>query len=343
MLRQCQVKVALAYASRAGAAVCVGGSFPMDLPLSELCARFREVMALRPELTNQVLHLPVRLTDMDRQIHDVEWARVAQEIILAHGLGDAPWMSWVHPEGRQGENHLHIIGLNTTFDAKRIDLEGNYYTNQQVATRLEKQLSLWRAPRIRGGRVLPPEGATGPAVDAALGKVSAIRDLVHEAISPGMSLPDLQRTLAVQQLYLVPKFTIAGTKIIGLGFRFDGAFVKASEVDRQFSLSGLQKLGISYDPARDLPLLVQPLPPLPMPQSQPIPQPGGVGIPKTAPKTKSSHLTYEVPRVPQLAIQRQAQLRVRNLVLEVWGQSGNSSIKTTAPHYPNKPRRHPRH
>lgn len=343
MIRQGQVKAALAYASRAGSAVCVGGSFPMDLPLSELCARFKEVLALRPDLTNQTLHIPVRLTDMDRRIHIVEWGRVAREIIEAHGLGDVPWMGWVHPEGRQGEDHMHIVGLNTTFDAKRIDLGGNFYTNQKVAARLEKEMALWQAPRVKGGPVLPPEGALGQAIMPVGGKVSVIRDLVRSAISPGITLPDLVLRLSQRKVYLVPKFTIAGTKVIGLGFRFDGAFMKASEVDRQFSLSGLQKLGVSYDPARDLPRLVLPLPPQPMPQPHATPPQWKVGIPKKAPSTKPSKFTYEVPpRVPQSVIQLQAQLRVRNLILDIWGQGGRPIPKGTAHHPPSKPRRHHR-
>lgn len=342
MLRQGRVSVALAYASRAGAAVCVGGAFPMDLPLSELCTRFREVMDLRPELSNQVLHVPVRLTDMDRRISCVEWGRVAREIIKAHGLDDAPWMAWVHPEGRQGENHLHIIGLNTTFNAKRIDLEGNYYTNQRIASQLEKELALWQAPRVKGVPVLPPEGFVGPSVLPVRGRVDVIREIVQLLITPGMTLPHLRLKLSRKQVELVPKFTIAGTKIIGLGFRFDGTFVKASEVDRQFSLAGLQKLGVSYDPARDLPSLVQPLPPLPMLPSHTATPMGKVGNPKSTPSVKPTKFTYEVPSVPHLTIQLQAQLRVRNLLLDVWGLGRKPILKDTAPHYPSKSRRLPR-
>ena len=328
-IRQPDPAKAVRYASRKGTAKCVGGSYPMDLGVSELVQRYRETMELRPELKDKVIHTPVRLTDMDRTLTEVEWGFIAQEIVNAHGLESTPWMAWIHPEGRKGEAHLHIIGLNVTFDGTRIDLLDNYRTNQTVAVKLEKELRLWRAPRVKGDVVLPPEGLEAPLPLVTPGKFARVQHLVREIVTPGMTLPELKHRLAEQQVELVPSFAKDGLTISGLGFRWDGTFEIASKVDRTFSLKGLQKHhGISFDPARDLAHLVPPPVALAAPTTvHSIPEFLEHQAPAT-PLTENSP-NYEVHRVAQapLPLHETFLQRARSFALALW----NRIRITTAP------------
>lgn len=319
-IRQSDPYKPVRYASRLGLAICVGGSFPMDLGVSDLVQRYRETMELRPELKNKVIHTPVRLTDMDRTLTEVEWGFVAQEIVNAHGLGSTPWMAWIHPEGRKGEPHLHIVGLNVTFDGTRIDLRGNYRTNQTVAVKLEKELRLWRAPRVKGEAVLPPEGVVAPLPAVTPGKFARVQRLVREVVAPGMTLPELKHCLAEHQVELVPSFAKDGLTISGLGFRWDGTFEIASKVDRTFSLKGLQKHhGITYDPARDLAHLVPPPAPLAVPTNVHS-TPADLDQQAEAPPLTENSLNYEVHRVAQTLLPRHETFlqRARSFALALW-------------------------
>jgi hypothetical protein len=55
------------------------------------------------------------------------------------------------------------------------------------------------------------------------------------------------------------KWSKDSSKIGGLGFRFKGDYRIASKVDQSFSLVGLQKQGLDFAPARDIPALARPV------------------------------------------------------------------------------------
>jgi hypothetical protein len=321
-LRQGEPTNVLWYASRLGKAKCVGGSFPMDLGVDDLVLRLQATMRLRPDLKNTVLHTPVRLTDMDRELTDVEWGFVAQEVVKAHGLESTPWMAWTHPEGRKRESHLHIVGLTVEFDGTRIDLGHNYRTNQTIAVKLEKELRLWRAPRVKGGTVLPPVGVGAPVPLPSPGKYAFVQRLVRKIVTPGMTLPELKCRLAEHQVELVPSFAKDGLTISGLGFRWDDTFEIASRVDRTFSLKGLQKhYGITYDPARDLAHLVPPPAPIGAPIAV-LPTPMDLEIHVEAGLLSENSTNHEVPRVAQarLPLHETFLQRARSFALDLWAR-----------------------
>ena len=339
MLRRDTPEQPAKYASRNGSATCVGGSFPMNLPVPELIERFREVMNLRPELREKVLHIPVRLTDMDRDLSEAEWGLVAQRFVEAHGLTDCPWMAWTHPEGRHGEDHLHIVALNVDFTGTRIDLGQNFKTNKRVATALEKELNLWRAPRVKGGKVLPPlvSGAPGslPApgipIPESPGKYVEIKKRVEAAIRPGMTLVEFRDELAEHQVELDILWKKDGVGIRGLGYSHAGTYGLASAVGRSLSLSALNGQGVTYVPARDLARLAPPPPALvvaatPPPAALPTVSEAPVPVPVPAPPPipilahQPPSRTYEVPRVHQPNPQQTFFRRAQQVALGLWGR-----------------------
>jgi hypothetical protein len=338
IIRQPTVANAIRYASRRGKAECVGGCFPMEMPGGDLLDRYMEVLSLRPDLTNQVLHLPVRLTEQDRELTPEEWGQTARSIIEAHHLQDTPWMAWIHRD-KEPPAHLHIVSLNTSFGGERVDLGGDFKTNKRIGEKLELEYGLWRAPRIKGGQVLPPVGVTPPDGLPSLGKTARARALIEATIRKGMPLSTLSVELAKKGVELVPAWTQDGLRIKTLGFRFEGTWEPATTVDKRFSLRGLQELGISYNPARDVPLLAPPAPALVAARIEPLvpkhqvervaasaaPQPHNqVPVPTVIPQPPSRRI--EVPHVPAQSPSQTFFRRSRDLALGLWARVRRISL-----------------
>jgi len=313
ILRRSDPGPVINYASRNGEALCVAGSFPLDVAVPELTQRFRDVHDLRPELRGaKTLHVMVSFAEKDRPLTETELGVISQEVAEKLGLADGPWQSWLHLDGHTA--HLHLIGSSIRYDAHRLETRHLYKQAMKAAREMEIEHGLWRVGMHKDDPLLPPTGKvqspSGPRIalpPPGIGLKQQVKDIVYKTLrlAPNATLPDLADLLHAQGLELVPQFTKDGTKIQGLGFRWEGGFIKASDVDKTFSLAGLQRHhGVTYTSARDLPRLSPPAPGLMAfraPETA-LPAPGEqehqIEAPVPVIALPPPRLTYEVPHVP---------------------------------------------
>lgn len=254
-------KERVSYAARWGTASCVAGTMPLDSPIPSIVAHFKQVMALRPELRSaKLIHITMSLAEKDRSLSPTEWGEISQFTAEYIGLNHGPWQAWVHTDGHTP--HLHLFASAIRFDGHRIESRDHFKQLRKIARQIEETYGLWRVGDHPGAPILPPKTTApqlpGPQFELSEAKLCfrhKVKDTVYEILrnNPGLRLPEFRTRLAQHGIELVPKLSIAGDKLVGLGFRIGDGFEIASKVDKSFSLAGLQKRhGVAYDPHQDL-------------------------------------------------------------------------------------------
>lgn len=288
MVIRADIDDALEYGNKSGIQLMVGG---VDLPghsLPEIAESFRRTFSLNPRVSRDkiVVHVYVRLDPRDRQLDTAGWLYVWARITAALGIDRGPTAAFLHHDIEDAE-HLHGFGSMVDGSGRRVDMGGNYWRLSKVCRQLEKELGLYQLPSIRGGKIsppIPPEKSMIPTLPPVAsmpvpGVMEFARAAMHQVLRPGITLPELKMGLKALPVPvdLAVKFSRTGDKIDGLGFRLEGTYVKASDVDRTFSLSGLMKThGVIYEPMIHLPMLSPPGPPIP----SLLPPPGRIAFPE---------------------------------------------------------------
>ena len=265
------LKLLLSYARQRGGAMCIAGSMPLGATLPELNKHFQDVHNLRPDLrAAKCIHLVIAFAEQDREMTPTELGEIARQTAERLGLADGPWQGWAHSDGHT--LHLHVVASSIRFDGTRVETRNHVrHDYRRVARELELEHGLWRVGDKKGDPVLPPLTEVpkmgGPTIHVPvtdkgfqLGVKDAVYGLLRE--HPGLDLPEFARRLAERGITLVPSLSAGGTRISGLGYRTeDGQFEVSLKIDKKFSLAGLQGMGVSYEPMRDLPRLNLPAKP----------------------------------------------------------------------------------
>ena len=259
------LKILLRYACQNGGAMCVAGSMPLDVTLPQLEKHFQDVHDLRPDLrAAKLIHLAIAMAEQDRAMTPTELGEIARQTTERLNLADGPWYAWAHTDGTT--LHLHVVASSIRFDGTRVETRNHVlHDYRRVARALELEHGLWRVGDKKGDPVLPPLKEVpklgGPTIHVPItdkgfhvGVKNAVYGLLRE--HPGLELPEFAERLAEHGITLVPSFSAGGTRISGLGYRSEGGqFDLSSKIDKRFSLVGLQNMGVSYEPMRDLPRL----------------------------------------------------------------------------------------
>ena len=255
------------YAARRGSALCVAGNMPMDSHLQEVIREFEHVRSLRPGLKSKpVIHKIISFAEQDRALTPTECGAICQHIASELRLDRGPWMAWWHDDGHT--SHLHLVALSIGYDGARLESGDHFRRQMEIARSLELQYGLWRAPAKKHAPTLPPLTVAptvgGPKLAVTPNIGCGIKKQIKDAVYPllkvtGITLPDLRKRLAGVGIELVPVLTKDMTKIQGLSYRVGKSHLTASQVDKSFTLAGLVKAGVSYQPDRDLIGLCTPL------------------------------------------------------------------------------------
>lgn len=255
------------WATPDGPAREVIGQLPSGASLKEWEKEFRRVAALRPDIEKNVVHIMISFSEEDKKLGPVRLAAIAMDVQEKLGYSNCPGRWTEHMDGHT--QHLHGVVSAVSFVGERIDRTNDHWRGQQISRKTELENGLWRVSSTKGNIVLPPLPVPGEAIPAVVplsapGWAEEVDSRVRQVLRPGITLPQLRDELALLGVSLEIKWAKDGSKIGGLGFRFAGKFEVASRVDRGFSLSGLQKQGLDFSAARDIPVLAPPVLGLPV-------------------------------------------------------------------------------
>jgi hypothetical protein len=240
-------------AGRAGAEL-VGGNMEGTNP-RELAREFGFSRALRPGLGKAVCHIPLRLPYGER-LSVAQWNRIAERVMAWMGFADCSYALYLHPQHPQGE-HLHIV-------ASRVSWLGDYVSDSrdmerlmQIERRIERDYGLREVPYRRLGERRPRRGEY--QLQERTGEASERGELqrrVAGAARPGLPVAEFVAELERRGVELRPAVTATG-RVTGVRYRCGEHTFSGSGLGADFSWPGLLgRLGLAFEPARDLPALV---------------------------------------------------------------------------------------
>ncbi|MEF3194262.1 MAG: relaxase/mobilization nuclease domain-containing protein, partial [Halothiobacillaceae bacterium] len=230
----------------------VGGNMAGSDP-RELSREFAAVRSLRPDIARPVWHCSLSLPPGER-LSAEKWEAVASDFMERMGfdLNTTPWVAVRHQD--TDKDHIHIV-------ASRVGLDGKVWLGQWEARRaIEATQEL---ERTHGLTLTPGLG------DARAERKTLTSKEINMAIRTGKEPPrqKLQRILdevlkdAPTALELADRLAAAGVgvqvnlastgRMNGFSFGVDGVWFKGSQLGDKYKWGGLQKMGVTYDEARD--------------------------------------------------------------------------------------------
>lgn len=292
------------WATPTGPAKEIYGTLPLDTPMAVWREEFTRIAALRPDIRKNVVHVIVSFSEEDRKLSTIRLAAITHEVQEQLGYGDCPSRWTEHLDGQT--QHLHGVVSAISYAGERVDRTGDRWRGQQISRGIERENGLCRVSNVKGKPVLPPLPIPGQDIVTVIprppGWTEEVVSRVRQAFRPGCTLPQLRDELAILGVGLEVTWTKDGSKIQGLGFRFAGDYRIASKTHESFSLKGLQKQGLDFSAARDIPLLASPVlgPPASLAVAK-IPTLGAAFLPKIAAAlTALATLPPPLPRIPEV-------------------------------------------
>lgn len=310
----------------------IAGTLPAGASLAEWREEFRRVAALNPGIKKNVVHLIISFSDEDRKLGPIQLAQIAHEAMGKLGYADCPARWTEHMDGHT--QHLHGVVSAVTHSGERVDRTNDRWLGQQISRQTELDYGLHRVGNTKGQPVLPPLPIAGEIVTAivplpAPGWHHEVVRLVRQVLRPGVTLPQFRDELAALGVRLEIIWSRDGSKIGGLGYRYNGRYDIASHVHKEFSLAGLKGQGLDYSASRDIPLLAPPVlgPPaallvakIPTLHPASIPRIAAVRIaPATLPLPHISHIpeVHHVQR-PKLSLLQSIYALAAQLASRLW-------------------------
>jgi hypothetical protein len=122
----------------------------MDLPGLE--AELEAWKTLRPGITDPVRHKIFSPEKADREPTVEEWQKMMDIYRQERGLGDAPYLLFVHADGHEGRNefHGHLMFLRIKSDGSTVPDSLDYKVDRATARRIESELGMQINSGARG-------------------------------------------------------------------------------------------------------------------------------------------------------------------------------------------------
>ena len=276
-------KSTCAYVARDGA-VLLGGNM-VGVTAKELAYEFELLRTLRPGMKKPVVHLMGAFAPTDR-LSDEEMMGVALRLIEEQGYAGSLYTVWRHFDG--ATDHFHVITMAFDLAGRPINQSYERYKTKRSCRMLEREFGLLELPNVRP--VAPPAATVAPspceldALDIEIPSVTteigeAFARIIRESLPQCKTFADFASVLAGKGLQVVPQIHRENGQLYGLGFRMvegclKGSYLPASKVPGGYSPKRLiTKHGLTFDPDRDLPLLLDPRITPPLPEVSPEPTP----------------------------------------------------------------------
>lgn len=244
----------LAYISREGAELIaghlVGGT------AKERARVMREVcLKGRPKLKHEGIHIILSLAP-GQHLTRAQWEHAIRRVLRGLGMeGALLWEAHRHQDGAGGCEHVHVALVARDQNGKRIERKNDRIKAQRVCRELEAEFGFPQVNRdSRGAQRKRPASPADPGVIAELRRRVA-RFVGARGMDRCYTFAQFAQALRQSGVELVPK--IRDGKIVGIGYRMGGTYIRATELHQDFTFTRLKRSGIQWDPMRDWPVIAQ--------------------------------------------------------------------------------------
>jgi hypothetical protein len=224
----------------------------------ELTREFDAVRQQRPDIRKPVEHVSLSFARDERPLSNEEMARIADEYLRRRGH-DVDRIQYVvvrhHDRDHQ---HCHILLNRVRTDRTVVPQQyREFLRSKETCRALERDFGLRpvRNERPRFDERAPTRAEDRMTRDRGLvSEKEQLNALIREAAKDRPTMSEFVRRL--QSSGVQVRANIASTgHVSGISYRLERIAVKGSGLGRTYSFEGLQKQGVRYDKARDLPAL----------------------------------------------------------------------------------------
>ena len=219
-----------------------------------LAREFGDARASNEAVGKPVFHGSLS-ADPGDQVSAERWRAITEAYVDRMGYGESLWVAVRHRDA--DHDHVHIIASRVGHDGTRVKDHQEQKRGETIVRDLEREHGLHQ--------VAPSREAERRAISrdelAAFertGQVSVKGRLLEHlkiAARDRPTMGEFAERLEAQGVAV--RVHVASTgRVSGISFELDGVAVKGSDVGRAYSWQGLQqRLGLSYEEGRDLPVL----------------------------------------------------------------------------------------
>jgi hypothetical protein len=221
----------------------------------DLASEFGDARAANAAVSKPVFHGSLSADPGDKVTAD-QWRAIAEAYVERMGYGDSLWVAVRHRD--TDHDHVHIIASRVSHDGTRVQDHQERKRGERILRDLERDHGL--------REVLPSKAAARAAITRdelsafeRSGEVSIkarLQEHLDVAVRNRPTMQEFAQRLEAQGVAV--RIHVASTgRVSGISYELDGVAVKGSSVGRSYSWRGLQERhGVSYEPARDLPTLL---------------------------------------------------------------------------------------
>ena len=230
----------------------IGGNMSGQAP-RELSREFSAVRQLRPDIGKPAWHCSLSLPPGERLTTE-KWEVVASDFMQRMGFdqSNTPWVAVRHQD--TDKDHIHIL-------ASRIGLDGKVWLGQWEARRAI--VATQELEHIHGLTLTPGLGdvraerrkLTDKEINMAVRTGEEpprqrLQRLVDEAVRDKPTAAELAERLQAAGVGVRANLASTG-RMNGFSFEIDGIPFKGSDLGKNYTWTGLQKIGMRYDEVRD--------------------------------------------------------------------------------------------
>lgn len=238
----------IAYVSRVGATL-IAGDLVGGSPRERARVMRAQCLQGRPALKYEGIHLVISLAPGQR-LTPTQWERAARQALKQLGMADCLFEAWCHDD--RDHQHLHIVASARAAAGRRVDRRGDRLKAKRICRQLEREFGF---PPVNGDAkhsrrkrpVAPDPGVIGEM------RRKVARFASSQGFDKCYSFAQFAIALQREGVQVVPK--IRDGRVIGLGYRMAGTYIRAGDLHQQFTFSSLKRAGLDWDPIRDLPHL----------------------------------------------------------------------------------------
>lgn len=198
----------------------------------ELTSQFNDVRALRPQLSQPVMHISVSL-DPEDQFTKEKLRQIGQDFAREFGLENNQYLTIYHKDTKHP--HLHIVANREGFDGSRISDSNSYRKVAELCRNLEIKHGLKQV--LSPGRFLSPEQKMARKPENRIDhRKEKLKENIRECLLNASGLQDFTHKMKQLGVHVI--------KSRGISFIDDKKmYVKGSELG--YSLSTIEKI-LSY-------------------------------------------------------------------------------------------------
>lgn len=220
------LKNALTYCERGGTLLysnlCFGSSEDINFQMDNN-NRYND------KCIKNTFHIKIRIAPEDvKKLNTQHWIEITNEYANKIGFSENPFAVYIHEEATEKE-HIHIIASRIKADNKAVKDNYTHYKNLDFCRYIEDKYNLRKVKRVLESIKSEEKFIT---IDK---RFSTIEQKIKTAIIQSDNIDDF--------IFHLKNMNIKTSIGRGIGFTDEkGVYFKGSEINRNYSLSGLNKL-----------------------------------------------------------------------------------------------------